>query len=96
MFLIFYFKLCVYVLIFIRIPHSLINIDVYFQNSEATDDRVRRLESDKDSLQLQVSVLSEQIAAQTEKINDLERLLNEKRNLLANAEELLQRVTFLI
>ncbi|XP_077287457.1 liprin-beta 1 isoform X2 [Arctopsyche grandis] len=60
-------------------------------NSEATDDRVRRLESDKESLQLQVSVLSEQIAAQSEKINDLERLLNEKRNLLANAEELLQR-----
>lgn len=55
------------------------------------EDRVNRLEGDKDSLQLQVTVLSEQVEAQTEKIADLENLLEEKKELLRKTEEQLQK-----
>ncbi|XP_013185764.2 liprin-beta-1 isoform X3 [Amyelois transitella] len=55
------------------------------------EDRVRRLEVDKESLQLQVQVLSEQIAAQNEKMGDLERSLNEARQRLDDAEQRLQK-----
>jgi len=39
------------------------------------EDKVDKLEADKDNLTLQVSVLSDQIEAQVEKIRDLERSL---------------------
>lgn len=55
------------------------------------DERVQRLESDKESLQMQVSVLSEQIAAQSDKISDLERMFTEKKNMLEEAESRLQK-----
>ncbi|XP_055691916.1 liprin-beta-1 isoform X7 [Lutzomyia longipalpis] len=55
------------------------------------DERLRRLQSDKESLALQVQVLSEQVAAQNEKISDLERMLTEKTQLLSNADDLLHR-----
>ncbi|XP_045520093.1 liprin-beta-1 isoform X3 [Pieris brassicae] len=55
------------------------------------EDRVRRLESDKDSLQLQVQVLSEQITAQTEKMADLERTLHDARQRLDDTEQRLQK-----
>ncbi|XP_075972231.1 liprin-beta 1 isoform X2 [Anticarsia gemmatalis] len=55
------------------------------------EDRVRRLEADKDSLQLQVQVLSEQISAQTEKMTDLERALQDARQRLDDAEQRLQK-----
>ncbi|KAK7084420.1 Ppfibp2p [Halocaridina rubra] len=55
------------------------------------EDRMNRLEGDKDSLQLQVSVLSEQVEAQTEKIQDLESLLEEKKGLLRKTEDQLQK-----
>lgn len=57
------------------------------------EERLRRLEADKDSLQLQVTVLTEQIEVQTDKISDLEKLLEEKKMQLANAEDVLQRVS---
>jgi chromosome segregation ATPase len=57
------------------------------------EERLRRLEADKDSLQLQVAVLTEQIDVQTDKISDLEKLLEEKKSQLANAEDVLQRVS---
>ncbi|XP_059622776.1 liprin-beta-1 isoform X2 [Phlebotomus argentipes] len=57
------------------------------------DERLRRLQSDKESLALQVQVLSEQVAAQNEKISDLERMLTEKTQLLSNADDLLHRVS---
>lgn len=41
---------------------------------------------------MQVSVLSEQIEAQSDKINELEKFLTEKKQMLGNAEDLLQRV----
>ena len=44
-------------------------------SSQRLEDKVRKLEADKDNLTLQVSVLSDQIEAQVEKIRDLERSL---------------------
>ncbi|PNF43596.1 hypothetical protein B7P43_G03207 [Cryptotermes secundus] len=55
------------------------------------EERLRRLEADKDSLQLQVAVLTEQIEVQTDKISDLEKLLDEKKSQLTNTEDVLQR-----
>ncbi|XP_028163795.1 liprin-beta-1 isoform X1 [Ostrinia furnacalis] len=55
------------------------------------EDRVRRLEADKESLHLQVQVLSEQIAAQNEKMSDLERSLHDARQRLDDAEQRLQK-----
>ncbi|CAB3235915.1 unnamed protein product [Arctia plantaginis] len=55
------------------------------------EDRVRRLEADKESLQLQVQVLSEQISAQTEKMADLERALQDSRQRLDDADQRLQK-----
>ncbi|CAB3401063.1 unnamed protein product [Caenorhabditis bovis] len=53
-------------------------------------EKLHRLAMARDSLQLQVSVLSEQVGAQKEKIRDLENLLAIKRNNLTSTEELLQ------
>lgn len=55
------------------------------------DERMQRLESDKDSLQMQVSILMDQIDAQTEKISDLERGLSERSYQLQRSEETLQK-----
>lgn len=55
------------------------------------EERVNRLEGDKDSLQLQVTVLTQQVEAQTEKIADLENLLEEKKAQLQKTEEQLQK-----
>lgn len=57
------------------------------------EERLQRLEADKDSLQLQVTVLTEQIEVQTDKISDLEKLLDEKKRQLSNAEDMLQRAS---
>ncbi|CZR14634.1 Liprin-beta homolog [Caenorhabditis elegans] len=53
-------------------------------------DKLHRLAMARDSLQLQVSVLSEQVGAQKEKIKDLETVIALKRNNLTSTEELLQ------
>lgn len=52
-----------------------------------------RLEGDKESLQLQVTVLTEQVEAQAEKITDLENLLDDKKEQLQKTEEQLQKVS---
>ena len=56
------------------------------------DDRLQRLEGDKDSLQMQVSILMDQIEAQTDKIADLERTLSDRAFQLQRSEENLQKV----
>lgn len=56
---------------------------------------MRRLEADKDRLSLQVTVLTEQIDAQTEKIVDLEKSLDDKKKHLHSAEDVLNRVSSL-
>ncbi|XP_073996386.1 liprin-beta 1 isoform X3 [Rhodnius prolixus] len=54
-------------------------------------EQLRRLESDKESLSLQVAVLTDQVDAQSEKINDLEKALSEQKRQLTASEDLLQR-----
>ncbi|XP_055624525.1 uncharacterized protein LOC129767542 isoform X3 [Toxorhynchites rutilus septentrionalis] len=58
-----------------------------------TDERLRRLQSDKEALALQVKVLTEQVQTQSTKLAELERTVGEKNQLLSNAEDLLQRVS---
>ncbi|XP_066252512.1 liprin-beta-2-like isoform X2 [Euwallacea similis] len=55
------------------------------------DEKLRKIQFEKDNLQLQVQVLTEQIEAQSDKISDLEKMLQEKKSLLSDSEEKLQR-----
>ncbi|XP_051952725.1 liprin-beta-1b isoform X2 [Xyrauchen texanus] len=64
--------------------HISITGDVY-------QERLNRLESDKESLVLQVSVLTDQVEAQGEKIRDLDLCLDEHREKLNSTEEMLQQ-----
>ncbi|KAI1882252.1 hypothetical protein AGOR_G00248770 [Albula goreensis] len=54
-------------------------------------ERLARLESDKESLVLQVSVLTDQVEAQGEKIRDLDLCLEEHREKLNATEDMLQQ-----
>ncbi|XP_070828338.1 liprin-beta-1b isoform X3 [Chaetodon trifascialis] len=54
-------------------------------------ERLSRLESDKESLVLQVSVLTDQVEAQGEKIRDLDLCLDEHREKLNATEDMLQQ-----
>ncbi|XP_028263190.1 liprin-beta-2b [Parambassis ranga] len=60
-------------------------------SNESYQERLLRLEGDKESLVLQVSVLTDQVEAQGEKIRDLESSLEEHRQKLASTEEMLQQ-----
>ncbi|VDP37592.1 unnamed protein product, partial [Soboliphyme baturini] len=55
-------------------------------------DKLQRLENDRESLSLQVSVLAEQVGAQTEKIKDLEMMLQDKKSKLDSTEEMLHEL----
>uniref|UniRef100_A0AAY4BED6 SAM domain-containing protein n=1 Tax=Denticeps clupeoides TaxID=299321 RepID=A0AAY4BED6_9TELE len=60
-------------------------------NNESYQDRLARLEGHKESLVLQVSVLTDQVEAQGEKIRDLENSLEEHHQKLSSTEEMLQQ-----
>ncbi|KAM4618935.1 liprin-beta-2b isoform 2-T4 [Polymixia lowei] len=60
-------------------------------NNETYQERLLRLEGDKESLVLQVSVLTDQVEAQGEKIRDLESSLEEHHQKLVSTEEMLQQ-----
>ncbi|XP_073669449.1 liprin-beta-2b isoform X9 [Paramisgurnus dabryanus] len=60
-------------------------------NNETYQERLTRLEGDKESLVLQVSVLTDQVEAQGEKIRDLESSLEEHHHKLNSTEEMLQQ-----
>uniref|UniRef100_A0A673YEH2 PPFIA binding protein 2 n=1 Tax=Salmo trutta TaxID=8032 RepID=A0A673YEH2_SALTR len=60
-------------------------------NNESYQERLVRLEGDKESLVLQVSVLTDQVEAQGEKIRDLESSLEEHHHKLNSTEEMLQQ-----
>uniref|UniRef100_A0A6I8NJQ4 PPFIA binding protein 2 n=1 Tax=Ornithorhynchus anatinus TaxID=9258 RepID=A0A6I8NJQ4_ORNAN len=60
-------------------------------NNETYQDRLTRLEGDKESLILQVSVLTDQVEAQGEKIRDLEVCLEGHQAKLNATEEMLQQ-----
>ncbi|XP_029438146.1 liprin-beta-2 isoform X15 [Rhinatrema bivittatum] len=60
-------------------------------NNETYQERLTRLEGDKESLVLQVSVLTDQVEAQGEKIRDLESCVEEHHLKLNATEEMLQQ-----
>ncbi|XP_060695014.1 liprin-beta-2-like isoform X5 [Hemiscyllium ocellatum] len=60
-------------------------------NNETCQERLTRLESDRECLVLQVSVLTDQVEAQGEKIRDLEACLEEHQLKLSTTEEMLQQ-----
>ncbi|XP_078139086.1 liprin-beta-2b isoform X2 [Centroberyx gerrardi] len=60
-------------------------------NNETYQERLLRLEGDKESLVLQVSVLTDQVEAQGEKIRDLETSLEQHHHKLVSTEEMLQQ-----
>ena len=49
-------------------------------STESLEEKVRKLETDKESLILQVSVLTDQVEAQADKIHDLEATLDDKED----------------
>ncbi|XP_074037657.1 liprin-beta 1 isoform X2 [Leptinotarsa decemlineata] len=55
------------------------------------DEKLRKIQYEKENLALQVQVLTDQIEAQSDKITDLEKMLQEKKQLLSEAEDKLQR-----
>ncbi|KAL1489665.1 hypothetical protein ABEB36_013607 [Hypothenemus hampei] len=55
------------------------------------EEKLRKIQYERDNLQLQVQVLTEQIEAQSDKICDLEKTLQEKKTMLSEADEKLQR-----
>uniref|UniRef100_A0A8B9K363 PPFIA binding protein 2a n=1 Tax=Astyanax mexicanus TaxID=7994 RepID=A0A8B9K363_ASTMX len=69
---------------------SLVNLRA-LGNNESYQERLSRLEGDKESLVLQVSVLTDQVEAQGEKIRDLESSLEEHQHKLNSTEEMLQQ-----
>lgn len=71
-----------------------INYFTFFnqQRQDSSSERVRRLQSDKDALQLQVQILTEQINAQNDKLKEMEMVMNEKNLQISNTEDLLNRV----
>ncbi|KAK1159642.1 liprin-beta-2-like isoform X3 [Acipenser oxyrinchus oxyrinchus] len=60
-------------------------------SNETYQERLARLEADKESLVLQVSVLTDQVEAQGEKIRDLESSLDEHNHKQQTTEEMLQQ-----
>ncbi|CAG9860942.1 unnamed protein product [Phyllotreta striolata] len=62
-----------------------------YAKSGDSDEKFRKIQYEKDNLQLQVQVLSDQIEAQSDKIVDLEKNLQEKKMHLSDTEDKLQR-----
>eukprot|EP00094_Tigriopus_californicus_P005385 TCALIF_05192-PA protein Name:"Similar to PPFIBP1 Liprin-beta-1 (Homo sapiens)" AED:0.11 eAED:0.09 QI:0/0.6/0.33/0.83/0.4/0.5/6/102/1020 len=61
------------------------------QTVPGLEERLLQLEGDKDSLNLQVALLSDQLESQTDKISDLEKNLDDKKDVLRKTEDVLQR-----
>ncbi|KAL8589239.1 hypothetical protein ACOMHN_017040 [Nucella lapillus] len=57
---------------------------------ESVEDKLRKLEAEKQSLGLQVSVLTEQVEAQSEKIVELEFQVDDRDNRLMQTQDMLQ------
>ncbi|XP_008936788.1 PREDICTED: liprin-beta-2 [Merops nubicus] len=70
---------------------NLSQVNHHSSNNETYQDRLARLEGDKESLILQVSVLTDQVEAQGEKIRDLEVCLEGHQLKLNATEEMLQQ-----
>ncbi|XP_014115706.1 PREDICTED: liprin-beta-2 isoform X6 [Pseudopodoces humilis] len=72
-------------------PLSRSQVNHHPPNNETYQERLARLEGDKESLILQVSVLTDQVEAQGEKIRDLEICLEGHQLKLNATEEMLQQ-----
>ncbi|CAL9701770.1 unnamed protein product [Knipowitschia caucasica] len=72
------------------LEHSKVNLQSA-GSAESYQERLSRLEGDKESLVLQVSVLTDQVEAQGVKISDLESSLEEHQLKLNSTEEMLQQ-----
>ncbi|NWU41451.1 LIPB2 protein, partial [Hylia prasina] len=70
---------------------NLSHVNHHPSNNETYQERLARLEGDKESLILQVSVLTDQVEAQGEKIRDLEICLEGHQLKLNATEEMLQQ-----
>ncbi|NWZ40464.1 LIPB2 protein, partial [Brachypodius atriceps] len=70
---------------------NLSQVNHHPSNNETYQERLARLEGDKESLILQVSVLTDQVEAQGEKIRDLEICLEGHQLKLNATEEMLQQ-----
>ncbi|NXC99050.1 LIPB2 protein, partial [Certhia familiaris] len=70
---------------------NLSQVNHHSTNNETYQERLARLEGDKESLILQVSVLTDQVEAQGEKIRDLEICLEGHQLKLNATEEMLQQ-----
>ncbi|KAF1472085.1 Liprin-beta-2, partial [Megadyptes antipodes antipodes] len=70
---------------------NLSQVNHHSSNNETYQERLARLEGDKESLILQVSVLTDQVEAQGEKIRDLEVCLEGHQLKLNATEEMLQQ-----
>ncbi|KFV54757.1 Liprin-beta-2, partial [Tyto alba] len=70
---------------------NLSQVNHHSSNNETYQERLARLEGDKESLILQVSVLTDQVEAQGEKIRDLEICLEGHQLKLNATEEMLQQ-----
>ncbi|MEQ2229591.1 Liprin-beta-1 [Ilyodon furcidens] len=70
---------------------NLSNGHISLAGGDHYQERLSRLEGDKESLVLQVSVLTDQVDAQGEKIRDLDVCLDEHREKLNATEEMLQQ-----
>ncbi|NXH21774.1 LIPB2 protein, partial [Bucco capensis] len=70
---------------------NLSQVNHHPSNNETYQERLARLEGDKESLILQVSVLTDQVEAQGEKIRDLEICLEGHQLKLNHTEEMLQQ-----
>ncbi|XP_078453303.1 liprin-beta-1 isoform X12 [Lampetra planeri] len=67
------------------------NGHLQYGGAESYQERLSRLEGDKESLVLQVSVLTDQVEVQGEKIRDLEVCLDEHRDKLNATEDMLEQ-----
>ncbi|XP_075945017.1 liprin-beta-1b isoform X1 [Anarhichas minor] len=67
------------------------NGHISLSGADHYQERLSRIECDKESLVLQVSVLTDQVEAQGEKIRDLDLCLDEHRDKLNATEEMLQQ-----
>ncbi|XP_076667461.1 liprin-beta 1 isoform X2 [Andrena cerasifolii] len=61
------------------------------ESQAKTEERLRKLENERGALRMEVSVLSEQVDAQSNKIQELESMLRGKKDSLRRMEEALQK-----
>lgn len=72
-------------------PECVRKVGGFGQDFEDTQEKLHHLEAEKENLHLQVNILSEQIDAQNDKIQDLEKIVEEKKEHVDSMEEMLRQ-----